>query len=155
MTHTWTRTQQRFRKLFTVGAVAAVALLGVTACSSPEPSTDTVEEEPTDAALSQEVAAGYIETLSLGFPDCDWTPADSSSSETAIVYMTSCTSDELILATSDQSAVKVWAEDMATNTDLNGYVIRGDDYALFALDKGNLALARDLLGGDGEVVDLS
>lgn len=142
------------------GAALVLAVfvgMGLTGCGSSEADTESASEDAAaeDMAEYKETAEKITDELSLeiGFPDCEWEKRDGS--EHAIVYMTVCESDGLILAAGDKSGVKVWTDSMQDDDDVSGWAVLGEDYSLFAIDKGNALRAYDLLGADGEVIDLN
>ena len=118
--------------------------------AKPEPKKSSTPKTKDESSVDKD-AATYRETLSMegiGF-DCEWKQRDATE---GIVRIDICESSELMLATGDGAGV--WAKSVGSDLG-EGWAVVGEDYAVVSPDHGTVNRAYDLLGADGEVMDLS
>ncbi|QUL79913.1 hypothetical protein [Brevibacterium sp. SMBL_HHYL_HB1] len=132
------------KKTLTITALAAA--LALTGCGASDDTATEADKAPAGADTAKQVEGDLKE-----FFDCDW---KDNTDEGDIVHTEVCEDEELMLAAGDKSSVKVWLDGMKEKAP-GGYAVVSDEYVLTTTDKGTANHAWDVLGADGEVIELN
>lgn len=133
-----------------VSSTTAPVVPSTTVEPSPTPSTTVVDNVAEGKRIANKIIKNKIGLKAIGFP-CDW---QERKNDAGLVYMTACEKHGILLATSpNHSDVQDWMHSMQDQMD-SGYGVLGHHYAVTTVSKANQNRLWDLLGADGERVDL-